>query len=123
MKRHRRKFFADFRKVLACVAGLLALGLEARGQMLNDWTKLVSARWDSSTNWSLGTLPASNQTVSITNSGYKAVNIDSATFTAHPDSLTVSNLILSAPTNGLSTLLLNYAGTAMPLTVLSGCTI
>src|SRR5262245_52736098 len=123
MKRHRRRFFADFWKVSACVSGLLALGLEARGQLLNNWTNPISARWDSSTNWSLRTLPASNQTVRITNGGYKAVNIDSATFGAHRDSLTVSNLIVSAPTNSLSTLLLNYFGTAAPLKVLSDCII
>src|SRR6516164_5540367 len=101
---------------------MLALGLSAQGQLLNDWTNPVSAHWESSS-WSLGVLPASNQTVTITNAGYKAVDIDSATVSGYPDSLTVSNLTVSAPTNGLGTLLLNYAGTAAPLRVLNGCTI
>jgi hypothetical protein len=35
----------------------------------------------------------------------------------------VSNLTISAPSNALSTLLLNYSGTATPLRVLNGCTI
>ncbi|SPE60960.1 exported hypothetical protein [Verrucomicrobia bacterium] len=122
MKRKRWAFAADGFRGSGCVVGLLALVLSAHGQLLNDWTNPVSARWESSS-WSLGILPASNQTVSITNAGYKAVDIDSATFLGYPDSLTVSNLTVSAPTNGLSTLLLNYAGTAAPLKVLNGCTI
>jgi hypothetical protein len=123
MKRHCMRLYGNFWKVSACVSGLLALGLGARGQLLNDWTNPVSARWDSTNNWSLHTLPAANQTVTITNRGYKAVNIDSATVATQPNSLVVSNLIVSAPTNGQSTLLLNYFGTAKPLKVLSGCTI
>ena len=46
-------------------AGLLALALAAQGQLVNDWTNPASARWESSS-WSLGGLPASNQTVNIT---------------------------------------------------------
>jgi len=123
MKDQQKRFFADFWKVWACVLGLLVLGMEARGQLVNNWTNHVSARWDSSTNWSLKILPAWNQMVNITNEGFKAVDIDSATFATHSNSVTISNLTVSAPTNGASTLLLNYAGTAMPLKVLSGCTI
>ena len=35
----------------------------------------------------------------------------------------VSNLVVAAPTNALSTLLLNYTGLATPLRVLNACTI
>jgi hypothetical protein len=91
--------------------------------LVNNWTNPVSARWDSPANWSLATLPASNQTVYITNAGYKAVNIDYATITGSSNSLTVSNLSVSAPSNALSTLLLNYAGLGVPLKVQNGCVI
>ncbi len=91
--------------------------------VVNNWINPGSARWDSAGNWSLATLPASNQTVNITNLGYKAVNVDGATFANFPGSVTVSNLSVSAPTNALSTLLLNYAGLSTPLKVLNNCVI
>ncbi len=91
-------------------------------QVVNNWTNPASAHWQDPY-WSLGILPASNQTVNITNDGYKAVNIDSGTVSGYGGSLTVSNLQVSAPTNALSTLLLNYAGLGTPLKVLNGCTI
>lgn len=77
----------------------------------------ASAPWENASAWSLGIRPASNQTVAITNGGYKAVGISSATVAGFPDSLTVGNLFISAPTGGLSTLLLNYFGTGVPLQV------
>jgi hypothetical protein len=51
---------------------------------VNSWTNRFSARWDSVTNWSFRSLPAANQTVSINNEGYKAVNIDGATLADFP---------------------------------------
>ncbi len=102
---------------------MVGVGCIAPAQVINNWTNPASARWDSSPSWSLATIPASSQSVNITNEGYKAVNIDSAIIAGFPDSLTVSDLFVAAPTNGLSTLLLNYAGLAAPLKVLNGCTI
>src|SRR5438045_2683299 len=102
--------------------GLILLARPVQSvQLINDWTNSSSAKWESPY-WSLGILPASNQAVNITNSGYKAVNIDSGTFSAYPSSLTVSNLQVSAPSNNLSTLLLNYTGLAAPVKVLDSCT-
>jgi hypothetical protein len=98
-------------------------GTPVGGGTVNNWTNPASGRWDSAANWSLATLPASNQTVNITNAGYKAGNIDNATVSGFPNSLTVSNLSVSAPTNALSTLLLNYAGLGTPLKVLNDCTV
>ncbi len=89
---------------------------------LNNWTNSFSAKWES-TSWSLGTLPAPNQVVNIMNDGYKAVNIDSGTVSRFPSSLTVGSLEVGAPTNALSTLLLNYAGLDTPLRVLNSCVI
>jgi hypothetical protein len=84
----------------------------------NNWTNPVSAKWESPS-WSLGKLPASDQTVAIMNDGYKAVNIDSATVSDFPSSLTGQNLEVSAPPNSLSTLLLNYFGLNTPLRVVN----
>src|SRR5262245_34841200 len=99
----------------------LALGFltTAPAQVINNWTNPFSARWDSITNWSLRSLPASNQTVNITNAGFKGVNIDFATVTNFPGSMTVSNLTVAAPSNALSTLLLNSTGINVPLKVLN----
>lgn len=116
MTRKRWRLVAAVLKVLA----ILVPVLDAQGQLVNDWTNPVSAPWESSS-WSLGVLPAENQTVNITNAGYKAVDIDSETVATFPDSLTMSNLAVSAPSNALSTLLLNYAGLNTPVRVLNGC--
>ena len=105
--------------LLLFVPGVLSM---APAQVINNWTNPFSAKWESPS-WSLGAPPASNQTVNITNAGYKAVDINNATVAGWPTSLTVSNLSVAAPTNGLSTLLLNYAGLNAPLKVLNNCTI
>lgn len=122
MRKKATGFALNVLRILGPAAGTLAFALGAQGQLINNWTNRSSARWESSS-WSLGVLPAAGQTVNITNDGYKAVDIDSVTFAGFPDSLTISNLAVSAPTNALSTLLLNYAGTATPLKVLDGCVI
>src|SRR5215469_3142727 len=99
---------------------LCTASVQAASLLINNWTNPFSAKWESP-NWSLGTLPASNQTVNILNDGYKAVNIDSNTVFEFQDSLTVGSLAVGAPTNALSTLLLNYFGLSRPLKVLDDC--
>jgi hypothetical protein len=91
--------------------------------LVNNWINPSSDKWEDASSWSLGISPAANQTVNITNAGYKAVNIDNATVSGFPNSLTVSNLNVAAPMNALSTLLLNYFGLGTPLKVLNDCTI
>jgi hypothetical protein len=109
---------------IATSDGALVLdNLQFTPAVVNSWTNPASGRWDAPANWSLATAPASNQTVIIDNSGYKAVNIDGATFANFPASVTVSNLLVAAPTNALNTLLLNYAGLNTPLRVLNDCII
>jgi len=95
----------------------------APAQTLNSWINSGSGNWDDTSAWSLGALPDSSQSVLITNSGWKAVAIDSSTPVNFPDSMIVSNLFVSAPTNALSTVLLNYAGLGTPLKVLNNCVI
>jgi hypothetical protein len=88
----------------------------------NSWTNLTSGHWEDPS-WSLGMLPAANQSIIITNAGYKAVGISESTLGGYPQTLTVSNLSISAPSNAISTLLLNYTGLGLPLRVLDGCAI
>jgi hypothetical protein len=103
---------------LSCtLPSLLAVGPQ------NSWTSLTSGNWQDASSWALGILPAGNQSVSIANAGYKAVSISSSTVSGFPASMTVSNLSVSAPSDALSVLLLNYAGTSVPLHVLDVCTI
>jgi hypothetical protein len=94
----------------------------AWAQEINSWTNPSSAPWEAMY-WSLGVLPDSTQSVMITNAGYKAVGISPLTRANYTNSMTVSNLTVSAPTNAFNTLLLNYFGTGTPLDVLNGCTI
>ncbi len=109
--------------LLACLGSLGVATAHAQAMdSVNNWTSPASAKWESPY-WSLGTLPASDQTVRIMNDGYKAVNIDSTTLADFPSSLTVGSLEVGAPTNGLSTLLLNYFGLNTPLKVVNSCLI
>src|ERR1043166_1974633 len=95
----------------------------ARAQVINNWIKPGSGDWQDQTAWSLGVLPNSSQSVMITNSGWKAVAINPSTPVNFPGSMTVSNLTIRGATNTENVLLLNYFGTAVPLTVLNGLTL
>jgi hypothetical protein len=90
---------------------------------VNSWTNPLSANWEETNSWSLGALPSASQSIFITNSGYKGVGIFPNVPGQFADSLTVSNLTVSAPANALSTLILNYFGTNVPLRVLQNCEI
>ena len=82
----------------------------------NVWTGTVGGNWHDPS-WSLGILPATNQTVWITNYGWKAVQIGAVTAQSFPQSLNVDSITVSSPTNSFNTLLLNYAGSGTPLTL------
>ena len=99
---------------------LAAIGARAD---VNSWITPGSGNWDQPTNWSLGALPDSSQSVVITNSVWKAVAINPSTPVNFPGSMTVSNLTVIGATNTENTLLLNSFGTAVPLTVLNGITL
>src|SRR5205823_1926757 len=73
--------------------------------------------------WSLGVLPGSSQSVMITNSGWKAVAINPSTPINFPDSMTVGSLTIRGAFDTKNTLLLNFFGTTVPLTVLNGLTL
>src|ERR1044072_7606367 len=94
---------------------VLAVSSPCRAQV-NSWLKATSGNWDEM-QWSLGTLPSAEQTVLITNAGWKAVGIDGGTVGRHPESLTVHSLTISSPVDSFNTLLLNWPGTNAPLSV------
>src|ERR1043166_5039652 len=91
--------------------------------LTNAWTKATSGNWDEPV-WSLGELPSSNQAaIMVTNAGFKAVAVNYATTTNHPGSLQIQSLTVDSPVNSANLLLLNYAGSITPLTVLHDFTI
>jgi hypothetical protein len=99
------------------VAGTLCL-IERSNAQDNVWNSTTSGNWQDAS-WSLGTLPATNQTIWVTNSGWKAVQIGADTAKNFSRSLSVDAINMSSPTNTFNSLLLNVAGSATPLTVKS----
>src|SRR5438105_4397660 len=113
---------AGMGRALCFVAAVVAFTSTVSAQV-NSWINPTSGNWDQASNWSLGVLPGSSQSVMITNSGWKAVAINPSTPSNFPDSMTISNLTVRGATNTENTLLLNNFGTAVPLTVLNGVTL
>src|SRR5438128_12624073 len=105
--------------VVAVSAGCFCAAQTVLGQTTNAWISPGSGNWEDM-HWSLGVLPGSSQSVLITNSGWKAVAINPSTPNNFPDSMTVGALAIRGAWDTVNTLLLNYAGTAVPLTVLNG---
>ncbi|HUJ08456.1 MAG TPA: hypothetical protein VL171_00375 [Verrucomicrobiae bacterium] len=75
----------------------------ARGALTtNEWTSSYGDKWEAATNWASGTPSFNNAVVGITN-GFaplvltKSITIDGTTASIAPGSMTISNLILSAP--------------------------
>jgi hypothetical protein len=103
-------------RVLIFLVVSIACGwLHSAQAQTNSWTNSVSGNWQDAY-WSLG-LPTTNQDVSLTNAGWKALAIDAATVQNFADTLNVRSLMISSPSNSYNTLLLNFAGTNTPLAV------
>jgi len=101
------------------VSGVLLLGIGSVCAQTNQWTKPGSGNWEEPF-WSLGELPSlRNAAVAIGNPGFKAVAIGGGTVANFPGSLTISNLIVSAPPGSGNLLLMNYSGLQTPLRVLN----
>ena len=100
---------------LSLLAGMICFVSRCLAQD-NVWTSPSSGNWQDVSSWSLG-VPATNQTIWLTNAGWKAVQISAATAQNFPQSLNVNAINISSPTNSFNTLLLNFAGTGRPLTV------
>ena len=82
----------------------------------NSWLKPGSGDWEEP-QWSLGVLPGPGQSVAISNPGWKAVQISWITSGNFPQSLNMRDLTISSPVDSYNTLLLNFAGYDVPLTV------
>jgi T5SS/PEP-CTERM-associated repeat protein len=101
-----------------CILISILLSGVAQAQT-NSWANPSHGFWDDSESWSLGVLPTNSQSVFITNAVSKTVTVDSYTATSYPESLTVSNLTVSAPGGVTNTLLLDNSGLTIPLFVLN----
>jgi hypothetical protein len=108
-------------QLFVIVAGLVCSIGPVFGQT-NNWIGSASGHWEDAS-WSLGIPPTASQSVFIANAGFKAVAISPTTPVNFPGTMTVSNLVVSAPDGAQNTLLLNFSGTAVPLHVLNDCTI
>jgi hypothetical protein len=101
--------------VVTTLLGFVALTVQADD---NSWTN-GSGQWETGSNWSLGVPPTNTQSaILITNAATKTVTIDATTSGSFPDTMTISNLTLSAPTDSTNTLFLSSAGTTVALHIL-----
>ncbi len=98
-------------RIVSLVLIFCALNVFAQ---VNSWTNSNGGNWQQP-EWSLGTLPGTNQTILLTNTGWKALAIESATVAEFPETLTVNAIRISSPPDSFNTLLLNHAGVANPL--------
>ncbi|HEX5219705.1 MAG TPA: hypothetical protein VFZ59_09070 [Verrucomicrobiae bacterium] len=105
-----------------CVLALVVTATASSAQV-NSWINPGSGNWDQPSSWSLGVRPDSSQAVFITNEVWKAVAINPSTPVNFPASMAVDNLTIRGASNTLNTLLLNFAGTAVPLTVANALTL
>jgi hypothetical protein len=114
--------FNHFKTIPGFASGFVVLSLfdavSAVSQTTNEWTKPTSGYWEESY-WSLGRLPLQQDTVAFRNPNWKALAIGANTTANYPGSLSVSNLLIQAPTYSFNQLLLNWAGLAVPLAVRS----
>ncbi len=113
MKTYR--WVRSIRRVI--LAGTVVAGCQAMTVMgqTNIWTNSASGYWEQPV-WSAGALPGTNQTIQFTNA-WQALAIGPSTVANYADTLRVGAVLLSAPSNSLNTLLLNYAGLENPLVI------
>jgi hypothetical protein len=77
--------------------------------LINAWTNPASGNWED-LKWSLGIRPGPDQSIMLTNQGWKAIAIGPNTVQNFSETLDVSSVILGGYTDSFNTLLLNYAG-------------
>src|SRR5205823_14480838 len=91
---------------------------------INSWTNSASGKWETRPNWSLNVPPYSGLSlILITNAGTKTVNNDITTAGSAPSTMTISNLVISAPGAATNTLLLAHGGIGTPLHILNNLTL
>jgi hypothetical protein len=93
---------------------LLASNLNGNSQT-NSWINPGSGNWEDSPSWSLGIPPGTNQSIFLTNAGWKAVAIGPNTANNFPQTLNIDSITISSPTNSFNSLLLNFVGVGSPL--------
>ena len=86
----------------------------------NSWIAPFSGKWEAGTNWSAGVPSSSQPLVQITNSGTKTITFDSVSGNTFPDSATISNLLIGAPSGSLNTLLVSDSDPSNLLHVIAG---
>ncbi len=92
--------------------------VEAQDSSTNSWTKPTSGLWEEPF-WSSGALPAPEQRlITITNAGSKTVEIGPTTTANFSNALSVFALKIDSPPDSVNQLVLNNAGTNVPLDVL-----
>jgi len=90
----------------------------------NSFVGTADAFWDEARFWSLATPPSISQSaILITNEVSKTVTIDSITANNFPETLTISNLTISANSGYTNVLALTNTGTTTPLYVVTGLAI
>jgi concanavalin A-like lectin/glucanase superfamily protein len=100
---------------LILATGVLLTNHSNVNAQTNSWISPTSGNWEDAASWSLGVLPGANQTILITNSGWKAVSIGQNTAHNYPQTLSVDSITISSPTNSVNSLLLNFVGVDSPL--------
>jgi T5SS/PEP-CTERM-associated repeat protein len=107
-------------------------GLQFFSTIINNGTVLSptniwidgNGKWETSGNWLLGHAPSLVESADlITTPGNNTVTLDAATAGSFPSTMTISNLLLSAPVGSSNTLSLSAAGTNTPLRVLNRLTL
>ena len=119
-----------FLATLIAIPSIIAFGPIARAET-NTWSNSASGTWNwvNASNWLLGLAPNINQSAIVITNGAGVSKIESRTVTvdsttvAQPVTMTVSNVIISAPgiapKNAHNTLFLNNAGLTTPLHIIS----
>jgi alpha-tubulin suppressor-like RCC1 family protein len=81
----------------------------------NIWTKSASGYWEEPF-WSAGVLPRTNQDILFTNA-WQALAIGQSTVQSNPASFKIGSLLVAAPPNSFSEILMNFAGLNNPLVI------
>ena len=90
--------------------------------VLNSWVSPFSGKWETPQNWSVGVPSPIFDTVYITNTGSKTVSIDATTAT-FSNTMTVTNLTLTAPGGATNALALSNIPANSPLHVVANLSI
>jgi len=94
----------------------------AHSQTTNSWTAPSGGIWERANRWDEGLPSIAQSAVIISNANSKVVTINARTARKFPDSLTITNLTVSAPSGVGNTLFLHNTGT-IALHILNALTI